>query len=118
MSEGATIGDTPLFLTDKGLHEKIAPHIGEKRFRSALRVLEARGFPAIHPLFGGRYWPNVRAWLDNENGVQNGLPVSADDGQENFDGDAEREPGPEMAADCQRPTALLGRAPGRARHAR
>lgn len=30
-------------------------------------VLERHGLPKIDPMFGGRYWPKVRAFLDGMN---------------------------------------------------
>jgi hypothetical protein len=77
--------ETALFVTDDELHKLIAPHLGRDRFRAALKTCE-RGdplFPRINPLWRGRYWPAVRAWLDRDQEV--GSNGSIQDGPENFD---------------------------------
>jgi len=46
--------------------------LGSKRAKSwdgIAAVLERRGFPQVDPLFGGRYWPAVKAFLDRRHGV-------------------------------------------------
>jgi hypothetical protein len=58
----------------------------EKRGRAAIRELERQGFPQPDPLFGGRYWPAVRAFLDRRYGL--GAKLSsplAPDGAEKWD---------------------------------
>jgi hypothetical protein len=80
--------DRHLFVDDEELRRRINPKIGQDRFRSALRALEARypDFPKIHALFRGRYWPAVKAWLDGKNGVcENDRIASDQDGPETFD---------------------------------
>lgn len=47
-------------------------------------VLERRGFPQIDPLFGGRYWPAVRAFLDRRHGLTDATPAASPDGEENW----------------------------------
>ena len=107
-----------LFVDDEELRLRINPKIGRDRFRSALRALEATypDFPKIHALFRGRYWPAVKAWLDDENGVrENGQLEPAQDGPESFDAPAQQSPWPEMAAHHQPLPTVLGRQTGRAR---
>ena len=101
--------DRHLFVDDDELRRRINPKIGRDRFRSVLRALEAKypDFPKIHALFRGRYWPAVKAWLDDENGVRdNGQIEPGQDGPENFDAPAQQSPRPEMATDDQRSHAL------------
>ena len=89
--------DRHLFVDDEELRRRINPKIGRDRFRSALRALEAKypDFPKIHALFRGRYWPAVKAWLDDENGVrENGQIEPGQDGPESFDAPAQQSPGP------------------------
>jgi hypothetical protein len=81
-------GDIPLFVDDDELRRRINPKLGRERFRSAIRSLEAKSpdFPKTHPLFRGRYWPAVKQWLDDENGLGKHARISAaQDGSENFD---------------------------------
>jgi hypothetical protein len=51
--------------------------LGPKRiteWRGIAAILERDGFPKVDPLFGGRYAPAVRAWLDAYNRVANITP--------------------------------------------
>lgn len=47
-------------------------------------VLERDGLPKIDPLFGGRFWPGVVAFLNRRYGLSR-VEASALDGQENLD---------------------------------
>lgn len=73
-----------LFVDDKELHRRTAPHVGWDSFRAAIRAYEQRGFPKANALFRGRYWPAVQAWLDAENGLIKDAPATAIDGEESF----------------------------------
>jgi hypothetical protein len=89
-----------LFIDDDELHRRLNPKMGRDRFRSALRAIESkhRDFPRIHALFRGRYWPAVRAWLDDKNGVRDNVSTAiAQDGPETFDAPAQRPSRPKMA---------------------
>jgi hypothetical protein len=78
-----------LFVDDDELRRRINPNIGRDRFRAAVRAAEQRGFPKIHPLWRGRYWPAVQMWLDSEIGAgKNGFDFNAEDGPENFNAPA------------------------------
>jgi hypothetical protein len=75
-----------LYVNEAELHRRLAPHMGKDRFRAAVRACEPRGFPRVNPLWKGRYWPAVKRWLDDENGVSNdGCAGFNQDGPENFD---------------------------------
>jgi hypothetical protein len=108
----------PLFVDDKTLRRLINPRIGEDRFRALLRAAELRDFPRFRALWGGRYWPAVKAWLDADNGVANNAVAAAtvqagvEDGPEEFGASAQPEAGLQARAPSP---ALLDRAPGRAR---
>lgn len=56
--------DQPLFIGEDELRRRLCPRMGKARFKSALRALDAHGFPKIDALWGGWYWPSVKAWLD------------------------------------------------------
>jgi hypothetical protein len=78
-----------LFVDEDELHRRIAPHMGKDRFRAAVRACEQRRFPKVSMLWRGRYWPAVKIWLDDENGVgDHGCAGIAQDGPENFDASA------------------------------
>jgi hypothetical protein len=106
-----TKDESPLFVDDEELRRRINPKIGRDRFRSTLRVLEKRfpDFPRISALFGGRYWPAMRLWLDNNQGVRkDGVGTTAQDGPETFDGPTQQQPRSQMATNCARSPTVLG----------
>jgi hypothetical protein len=76
----------PLFVTDRELHLLINPNLGWDRYRTCIRQAELHGFPPIQKIWGGRYWPKVKAWLDNDNRITDHDTITvAEDGPENFD---------------------------------
>lgn len=76
----------PLFIDDKELRRRINPRIGMDRFKAALLAAERDpSFPRVKALWGGRYWPAVKAWFDNDNGVNgNEVTSTADDTGETY----------------------------------
>jgi hypothetical protein len=75
-----------LFIDENELRRRVAPHLGRDRFRAAIRSLEHRGFPKASVLFHGRYWPAVKAWLDELNGIgKDAFHGTTEDGPERFD---------------------------------
>lgn len=84
----AALEPASLYLTD----EEIAPLVMGKRrakeWSGVVTVLERRGFPPKDPLFGGRYWPSCREFLDRHNGLTTGHAGSfTDDGGEEWNDD-------------------------------
>jgi hypothetical protein len=77
----------PLFIDDNDLRERINPRLGRDRFRAVVKALEADGFPTIHKLMGGRYWPAVVAFFDRNHGLRNDGSIDQD-GPEHFDAPA------------------------------
>lgn len=73
-----------LFVRDRDLHRRINPKLGWERFRAAVRNAENHGFPRVHRVWGGRYWPAVKAWFHKETWADNGVGADAQDGPENF----------------------------------
>jgi hypothetical protein len=110
------LSNPALYVTDRELHLLINPKLGWDRFLAAIRQAELRGFPPVQKLWGGRYWPKVKAWLDNDNRVNDhDIIAVAQDGQENFDA-----PPRKNARSQTKPVrpALLDGAPGDTQPAR
>jgi hypothetical protein len=77
--------DAGLFLNEG----EVARRLGQKpgTWAATAIVLERDGLPKIDPLFGGRYWPAVRAFFDRRHGLAAGSsngPLMPD-GKENYD---------------------------------
>jgi len=76
-----------LFVEDGELHKRIAPHLGDKSFRAALKAWSAEGFPPTISLMRGRFWPDVKAWLHTRYGRREYIgPAEVEDRPENFGG--------------------------------
>ncbi|WP_181902991.1 hypothetical protein [Methylovirgula ligni] len=98
-----------LYLTDDELWQRISPHLTRVAFTKLVLELETRGFPRKDALFGGRYYPAVRAWLDRRAGIGKDIPAVVD-GQETWgDGEKEQIPGAHSPAARGLDGALLER---------
>jgi hypothetical protein len=64
------------------------------RWPELARVEERAGLPRIDPLYGGRYWPAVKAYLDNRHGLREHPPAATSDGGENWNGRHGQRPKP------------------------
>lgn len=62
---------TPLYPSEQQIARLV---LGErsKSWTGLSAVLEKQGLPPIDPLFGGRYWPAVKAFLDRRHHVNKG----------------------------------------------
>jgi hypothetical protein len=79
-------GASALFVDDQELRRRINPKMGRNRFCAAVLTAEKRGFPKVHSLWRGRYWPAVQEWFDADNGLRkNEFLSNAEDGPEYFD---------------------------------
>jgi hypothetical protein len=108
-----------LFLQDRELRQRINPKLGWDRFQAAIRYAESLGFPKIHRLWGGRYWPAVKEWLDKHAGGGAAVAEEVEDGPENFGRDEYASTGQRTRSQARpRPqgrndSVLLDGAPGR-----
>lgn len=94
-----------LYIDDRELRRRIAPHLGWERFTAAIRELERRGFPTVNALWRGRYWPAVSAWLDSDEGMGTNAPDAiAQDGPEDFNATPREKT--RIQARAQRPALL------------
>ncbi len=75
----------PLYPPESDLARAILGPGKATNWKAMAVVLERHGLPRVDPLMGGRYWPAVRAWLDQRNGLGGSMPVpSKPDGQETW----------------------------------
>ncbi len=78
----------PLYISDAELIAHL--NIGERKARAAIRELERQGFPQPDPLFGKRYFPAVKQFLDRRYGLAaNSQTPLTPDGAENWEEDDE-----------------------------
>ena len=78
----------PLFADEAEIARRLG--ITSAEWTATAIVLERHGLPAKDALFGRRYWPAVRAFLDHRAGLTGAAPPAQLDGLENFD---DRPPG-------------------------
>lgn len=68
-----------LYLTDAELIRRLG--VPDKIIRPMLPALESKyGFPEKSALFGKRYWPKVKEWLDKHEGLV-GIPETSHRGR-------------------------------------
>jgi hypothetical protein len=63
-----------LYVSEKEIALEVLGPDRASEWRGIATILERNGFPKVDPLFGGRYMPAVRAWLDAYNRVGNITP--------------------------------------------
>jgi hypothetical protein len=75
----------PLFATDDVIGAVLLGPERIAEFKEIVPLLEARGFPKVDALMGGRYVPAIRAHFDHQYGLDRsgGQPL-APDGTEEF----------------------------------
>ena len=76
--------DVPLYPDERTLAALVVGQERAKEWTGIAAALERQGFPPINPLFGGRYWPAVRHWLDRFNGVSDSQAAPQADGVEDL----------------------------------
>ncbi len=78
------VHEMPLYPSEAEIGQEL---LGAKRaseWKALAQVLERKGLPQVDPLFGGRYWPAVKAFLDRRNGLATLAVPSKPDGKENW----------------------------------
>lgn len=73
-----TINDLPLYSDDEKIGEAVLGPARKKEFAGLAALLERDGMPKISPLWGGRYVPAVKAFLDKDNGLAALAPLNPD----------------------------------------
>ncbi len=81
-----SLDSLPLFATDDIIGAALLGRDRAAEFRQMVPLLEARGFPKIDQMMGGRYTPAIRKFFDHLYGLDRGGDVPlAPDGTEHFD---------------------------------
>jgi hypothetical protein len=78
-STNRTLDQLPLFADERSLSEAVLGRGTYTHWRALVPLLEARGFPKIDGLMGGRYVPAVKAFFDREYNVGGATQVFAPD---------------------------------------
>lgn len=65
--------EMPFFPPEREIAREVLGPGRVAEWRALAVILERRGMPQIDPVFGARYWPAVRVWLDRRNGLGPGL---------------------------------------------
>ena len=77
-----TIEQLPLFSDDESIGEAVLGRERAREFSGIATLLEQKGMPPISSIFGGRYVPSVKGFLDTMQGI-NPMPVPLkEDGRE------------------------------------
>jgi hypothetical protein len=76
-----TIDQLPLFSDDESIGEAVLGRERAGEFAGIATLLEPRGMPKKSPIFGGRYCPGVKVFLDKIQGVS-GIVTLKEDGME------------------------------------
>lgn len=74
----STIDTLPLFSDDEKIGEAVLGPKRKSEFKGLATLLEPQGMPKISPLWGGRYVPAVKAYLDRVSGITTTAPLNPD----------------------------------------
>ena len=73
----------PLYLDEAEIARRVG--VTPAEWTGTATVLERHGLPAKDGLFGRRYWPAVKAFLDHRAGLTGAAVPAQPDGLESFD---------------------------------
>lgn len=78
------VRDMPLYPTEAEIASELLGPNRLSEWRGLAPILERKGLPVVDPIFGRRYWPAVKAYLDRRAGLANVAVPSVADGEENW----------------------------------
>ncbi|TSJ64606.1 hypothetical protein FO470_04930 [Starkeya sp. 3C] len=78
------VREMPLYPSEAEIARELLGPNRAGEWRGLAALLERKGLPTVDPLFGGRYWPAVKAYLDRRAGLVNVAVPSVPDGEENW----------------------------------
>ncbi|MFG1331125.1 hypothetical protein V5F41_07705 [Xanthobacter autotrophicus] len=84
--------EMPLFPCEVDIARAVLGPGRVSEWKAIAIILERQGLPRVDPMFGGRYWPAVRAWFDHRAGIGPRLIRAVPDGKENWDPPPGRRP--------------------------
>lgn len=84
MRRSKTDQPMPLYPTEDQIAAAVLPEKNMKSWSGIAAALEKDGFPMVDPLFGGRYWPAVKAFLDRRAGLRKDVVPQVPDGEEDW----------------------------------
>jgi hypothetical protein len=71
-----TWDELPLFATDEQIGEAVLGPARKREFGPMAQLHERDGMPRISPVWGGRYVPAVKAFLDLQYGLSTVVPLA------------------------------------------
>ncbi|WP_333473747.1 hypothetical protein [Xanthobacter dioxanivorans] len=77
--------EMPLFPCEVDIARAVLGPGRVSEWKSIAIILERQGLPRVDPMFGGRYWPAVRAWFDHRAGIGPRLHSTGTGVKENWD---------------------------------
>lgn len=90
----------PLFASDEAIGEAVLGRDRRSEFHGLATLQERDGMPKISPVWGGRYVPAVKSFLDAQFGLSAAVPLAPNGVEGNFHGQTKRATkgtGPQMA---------------------
>jgi hypothetical protein len=95
----------PLFATDEDIGEAVLGLDRRREFAAMAQLHERDGMPKINPVWGGRYVPAVKAFLDAQYGLSAAVPLAPNGVEGSFHATRRTPtPGPKVANKETRPT--------------
>jgi hypothetical protein len=94
----------PLFAPDEAIGEAVLGTERKREFAAMAQLQERDGMPKINPVWGGRYVPAVKAFLDKQYGLSTAVPLAPNGVEGNFHGSQRKKSRPEVAKQTNRPT--------------
>lgn len=81
-----TWANLPLFATDEEIGEAVLGYDRRREFSGLASLQERYGMPKLDPVWGGRYVPAVKAYLDSDYGLSAVTPLAPNGIEGNFHG--------------------------------
>jgi hypothetical protein len=81
-----TWANLPLFATDEDIGEAVLGYDRRRDFTGLASLHERMGMPKLDPVWGGRYVPAVKAYLDSDYGLSTVTPLAPNGIEGSFHG--------------------------------